>query len=375
MNAQRLLDTFLDLVKIDSPSKHEAGVARYCADALRAAGCKVEIDTGGVEAGSDTGNVYAVLPGTAPGSIVLTAHMDCVSPCEGVQPIITDGLIHTDGTTVLGGDDKVGDAAIIECVRSLAEGDEPYCTVKIVLTVQEEIGCCGALSLNAGEFEPGEPCFVLDMDGAPGGATVGAPYHYTFSADFIGKASHAGVAPQDGIHAVVAAAKAISLMRERGCLGAYAPFAASNVGHIEGGGANNVIPDACHIAGECRAVDKEVCEANKAAMEQCVADGAASEGAQVEQHWRKEYDGFLLTEEDPAVQMVKAAAQECGLEFWTEVSAGGSDANIYVSRGVAPVVVGTGMTNFHSVTECLKVKDLEDTARMAIALARVGIKE
>ena len=374
MNAQRVLDTFLDLVRIDSPSTKEAGVARYCADALRACGCEVEFDQGGLDAGSDTGNIYAVLPGTAPGSVIFAAHMDCVPPCCGVEPIVTDDVIHTDGSTVLGGDDKVGDAAIIEAVRSLTEGDEPYCTVKIVLTVQEEVGCCGAKALSAGDFESEEPCFVFDMDGNPGGVTVGAPYHYTFSADFIGKASHAGCAPAEGIHAIAAAAKAVSLMRERGCLGAVGANAASNVGKISGGSANNIIPDACHITGECRAVDKALCESNKAAMMQCLEDGAAAEGARVEQHWELEYDGFLLTEEDSAVQLAKKSAEACGLPFWMEVSAGGSDANIFKGRGVAPCVVATGMTNFHSVTECLKVKDLEDTARMAIALARIAAK-
>ena len=109
-------------------------------------------------------------------------------------------------------------------------------------------------------------------------------------------------------------------------------------------------------------------------MMQCLEDGAAAEGARVEQHWELEYDGFLLTEEDSAVQLAKKSAEACGLPFWMEVSAGGSDANIFKGRGVAPCVVATGMTNFHSVTECLKVKDLEDTARMAIALARIAAK-
>ena len=374
MNAQRVLDTFLDLVRTDSPSCHEAAVAAYCADALRSCGCTVEFDTGGLEAGSDTGSIYAVLKGTAPGSIILTAHMDCVPPCEGVNPIITDGLIHTDGTTVLGGDDKVGCAAIIEAVRCLTEGDEPYCTVKIILTVQEEVGCCGAKALNVGSFKPGEPCFVFDMDGAPGGVTVGAPYHYTFSAEFIGKASHAGVAPADGINAIAAAAKAIQLMRERGCLGAVGEYAASNVGRIEGGSANNVIAPSCSITGEARAVDPEIALATKEMMQQCMEDGAASEGARVESNWELEYEGFLLTEQDPTVQLAKKAAEACGLPFWTEVSAGGSDANIYTCLGVAPAVVATGMTNFHSVDECLKVKDLEDSAVMAEMLAKVGIK-
>ena len=90
--------------------------------------------------GSDTGNLIATLPGTLPGIVVLTCHMDCVPPCCGVEPLITDGLIHTDGSTVLGGDDKVGDAAILECMRSLAESGQPHVTVKGIFTVQAEVG-------------------------------------------------------------------------------------------------------------------------------------------------------------------------------------------------------------------------------------------
>lgn len=372
MNPQRLLSTFLDLVRIDSPSGHEAGVAAYVRAALEEAGCAVRVDNAGELTGSDTGNVIAVLPGTLPGSVVLTCHMDCVPPCCGVEPLITDGLIHTDGSTVLGGDDKVGDAAIIECMRCLAESGEPHVTVKAVFTVQEEVGCCGAKALDAGALEPGEPVFVLDMDGRPGGATVGAPYHYTFRAEFVGKAAHAGCAPQDGIHAIAAAAKAVSLMQERGCLGAFAPHAAANVGTVHGGTANNVVPPSCVITGECRAVDRALADANRAAMVACLQEGAESVGAGLEQEWVLEYDGFLYDEDEPAVQLIKRAADACGLPFWTEVSAGGSDANIFASCGVTPIVVATGMTNFHSVDECLKVCDLEDTARMALALVRAA---
>lgn len=373
MNAERLLSTFLDLVKIDSPSKHESRVAEYAADALKAAGCEVRFDDAAKKTGGEQGNLIAVLPGTLPGSIVFTAHMDCVSPCCGVKPQISgEGVITSDGTTVLGGDDKVGDAAIIECIRTLAEGNEPHVTVKAILTVQEEIGCCGAKALTADAFKPGEPVYVFDMDGNPGGATVGAPYHYTFTAKFTGRASHAGVAPEKGISAIVAAAKAIDLMYERGFVGDIGPHAAANIGTISGGTANNIVAPECTVTGECRAVDKQLADANKQAMEECMQAAAARYGAKVEQEWTLEYNGFLYDEDEPAVQLFKQAALACDLPFWTEVSAGGSDANIFAGRGVTPIVVATGMTNFHALNEYLKVTDLEDTARIACALVRAA---
>ena len=209
MNEQRLLDTFFDLVKLPCPSGHEAQAAAYCKEALEACGCTVEIDDVGEKIGSDTGNLYAVLPGTAPGSIIMTAHLDCVQPCEGVNPRIVDGVIRSDGTTILGGDDKVGVASIIEAVRSLVEEGGSYSTVKIIFSVQEEVGCCGAREFSRGSFEAGEPCYVFDAEGDVGLVCLAAPFYYSFEARFSGKASHAGVAPQDGISAINAAAAAI----------------------------------------------------------------------------------------------------------------------------------------------------------------------
>ena len=220
MNEQRLLDTFLDLVKLPCPSGREGQAAAYCKTALEECGCPVTIDGAGPKIGSDTGNLYAELAGTAPGSIILTAHLDCVQPCEDVKPRIVDGVIYSDGTTVLGGDDKVGVAAIIETVRTLVEEGGEYPTVKIIFSVQEETGCCGAANFDAANFEPSEPCFVFDDAGDVGGACLAAPYHYTFTARFIGKASHAGVAPEQGVSAIEAACCAVERMRQAGVLGA-----------------------------------------------------------------------------------------------------------------------------------------------------------
>ena len=149
MNEQCLLDTFLDLVRLPSPSGREARAAAYCKDALEGCGCTVTIDDAGEKIGSDTGNLYAELAGTVDGTIILTAHLDCVQPCEGVSPQIIDGVIYSDGTTVLGGDDKVGVAAIIEAVRTLVEEGGSYPTVKVIFSVQEETGCRGAASFSA----------------------------------------------------------------------------------------------------------------------------------------------------------------------------------------------------------------------------------
>lgn len=374
MNNQRLLDTFLDLVKLPCPSGHEGRAAAYCKTALEECGCTVTIDGAGPKIGSDTGNLYAELVGTAPGSIILTAHLDCVQPCEDVKPRIADGVIYSDGTTVLGGDDKVGVAAIIETVRTLVEEGGEYPTVKIIFSVQEETGCRGAANFDAASFTPGEPCFVFDDAGDVGGACLAAPYHYTFTARFVGKASHAGVAPEQGISAIEAASLAVDTMRRAGLLGAVGAYCASNIGRISGGSANNVVAPSCEMTGECRAVDEADVERVRAGMDAAMRDAAAQLGAQVDVEWELEYPGFRIAEDAPIVQMFCNAATRAGFTPRTFMSTGGTDANQYVKLGVDPLVVSTGMTKFHSVDECLKVADLESTAHLAVALVREGVR-
>lgn len=369
MDEARLLDTFLDLVRTDAPSGHEAAAARYCIDVLQSCGCSVAVDDAGSAIGSDTGNVYAELPGTAAGSLVMTAHLDCVQPCEGVKPQVADGVIRSDGTTVLGADDKVGVAAILEAVRTLSEGDVPHATVKVIFSIQEELGCLGAGKLGVGHFEAGEPCYVFDGEGAPGNVCLAAPYHYTFEATFAGKASHAGVAPEKGISAIEIASAAIATMRERGLLGAVGPYCAANIGTIAGGSATNVVAESCCISGECRAIEQAAVERVRAGMDACMHEAAAARAASVDVAWNLEYQGFCLDESARAVVLFARAARACGLPFAVEKSAGGTDANRYVTFGLEPVVVSTGMANFHSVDEYLRVADLQDTARLAVQLA------
>ena len=374
MNSERLLNTFLDLVTTSSPSGHEGAAAEYCAAALRACGCTVEIDDAGEHIGSDTGNLYAVLPGTASGSVIMTAHLDCVQPCERVTPVIEDGVIRSDGTTVLGGDDKVGVASIIEAVRTLSEGDEPHATVKVIFSIQEEVGCCGAKNLSVGAFEQGEPCYVFDGEGDVGLACLAAPYHYTFEAEFMGKASHAGVAPEKGISAIEAASVAIADIRAHGLLGAVGDYCAANIGTVRGGTANNVVAPSCMLTGECRAIEKEDVDRVHDGLDEAMRSAAAQTGARVRIDWNLEYSGFCLDADAPAVKLFNDAARSVGLSPDTVKSAGGTDANMYIELGVEPLVVSTGMTNFHSVNECLKVEDLEDTARLAVALGLQAAK-
>ncbi|MDR2106608.1 MAG: M20/M25/M40 family metallo-hydrolase [Coriobacteriales bacterium] len=425
MNAKRLLDTFLELVRIDSPSLREAEVAAWCQAALEQAGCTVRFDDSATQTGSDTGNLIAILPAkgdaaegagsvttSTPSSALSTpaprdnsapalyfsAHMDTVSPGEGIEPVISDGIIRSAGATVLGGDDKVGVAAIIELVRTLAESDKPHPAVGVLLSVGEEIGLRGARAMNL-DAGNGEPCFVLDANGSPGVVIIGAPFHYLFTATFSGRAAHAGIEPEKGISAIALASKAVLGME----LGRLDEHTTANVGTISGGNAFNIVPDTCVVTGEFRAMGEAralevkaqigaaidaaigepvegsgVSEAHAASETDATSEtdaahnGAATSGStdvpSVTVEWEEEYRGFSVSASDPLVQLVLSEARALGFPAQALVTGGGSDANIFAEKGLRPLVLGTGMTNVHSPSESLAVKDLEDLTRLCIAL-------
>jgi tripeptide aminopeptidase len=365
----RLLETFLELVRIDSPTGREALVAAYAADALKRAGCEVVFDDSAFETGSDTGNLLAILPGApdAP-KLVFSAHMDCVQPCEGVEPVIADGVIRSAGETVLGADDKAGVAAIIEAVRRLQESDAPHAEIRVALTTAEEIGLRGAKALGNRAFDA-DLCLVLDADGPVGGIVVGAPTHYTFTAVFTGKAAHAGVEPEVGVSAITMASRAVAAMS----LGRLDDHTTANIGTIAGGSATNVVAPRVEMTGECRSIDRERVEQVRSAMDETMKQAASAAGGTVEVFWVKEYDGFRVPDDHPALALVEGALGALGIESRKFLTGGGSDGNVFAARGVTTVVLASGMSTVHSAHEMLPISELERLAALLVEVAHRAV--
>ena len=369
MGDVRLLETFLALARIASPAFGESEVASFAAAELRAAGAEVRFDDSSSVTGSDTGNVIAVLPATGRGrTVVLCAHMDTVGPCEGVEPVVEDGVVRSAGDTVLGADDKAGIAAILETVRRLAEADVPHPEVRVVLTVAEEKGLVGAKALQPSDIA-GDLCVVLDAEGAPGGIVLASPTHYMFTATFRGRAAHAGVEPERGASALLMAARAVSAMP----FGRIDEETTANIGRIEGGMATNVVTPSVVVAGECRSRDAEKVEEVRARMQTAMEEAAASLGGSVDAAWSLEYEAFRFEPDDPVLALGAAALADAGLEPRLFETGGGSDGNILTAKGVPTLVLSSGMRDVHTADESIAVEDLETLVRVLGAIvARAG---
>jgi len=353
-NAERLLDTFVSLVRIDSPSGEEAAVRAELQPRLHALGVETRVDP--------TGNLLGRVPGQGE-PLLLSAHMDTV-PGRGIQPIVKDGVVYSDGTTILGADDKSGIAVLLEVLAALQEieADERP-ALEIALSVGEEVGLLGAKGLDVDGFQATQ-ALVLDMGGPLNAIVYAAPASDKFDAVVYGKAAHAGANPETGINAISVAAQGIAAMS----LGRIDGETTANVGMIQGGTAVNVVPDRVSLRGEARSHDVTKLDAQilsmRAALETAVS---VNKGARLELEIERAYTSFRLDEDAPLLKRVAAALAAMGEEPPVlQIGGGGSDANILNARGIAAVPISTGMEGVHTTAERIAVADMARCAEFVL---------
>ncbi len=365
IDTESVKKTFLELVKLNSPSKQERAVADYLKGRLTELGMQVEEDDAGSKIDGNTGNIIAFKKGTIPDAkpIFLCCHMDTVEPTDKLNVIEADGEIRSDGSTILGADDKAGIAAILEGLRSVFEDGRPHGDIQVIFNVSEEIGLLGAKALDPRAIR-GQMGYVFDTQKPVAGITVSAPSHESMVIEIRGRAAHAGIAPEDGISAIVAASRAIAKMN----LGRIDEETTANVGVIQGGKARNIIPDLVTIKAEARSRDESKLDAQVEHMKSLFEQEAAAMGAEAVVSGQREYSSYRFTDRDEVVKLAMRACRRIGIEPEFLEGGGGSDANVYNAAGVPCVVVGVGYEGAHSSSEHISVADLTKAAEFAAAL-------
>ncbi len=368
IRSERLIKGFWELVQVDSVSGKERQLADLLFLKLSAMGLKVREDRAGYEVGSNTGNIIGRLPGSGKGPVLmLCAHMDTVEPGLNVEPVLADGVIRSSGDTILGADDKAGIATILEVLRVVSEQRIEHGGLEVVFTIWEEGGMFGAKNL---EYNLLDACFgyVLDGNGPPGTIVTRAPSHEQIGITIRGKAAHAGINPEDGINAIKVASEAIAQMN----LGRIDEETTTNIGIISGGMATNIIPDSVTIQGEARSLSTAKRRAQTARICQAIQKAAENYGAKADISTETIYNGFHLDKQSPPVKVALEAALGLGLKPRLEKTGGGSDANIFNSRGIPTAVLGIGMQKVHTTEEYIAVADLVKNARYLLEIVRMA---
>lgn len=363
---QRLVDQFIAMVKVASPSLGEGAFAAYIAQELSSLGFAVETDKAGAATGGNTGNLIATLPGTKDAEpLMLCCHMDTVPPCEAIRPVIKDDTIYSDGTTILGGDDKAGIAAILEAVRRIREQGIAHVTLQVVLTIGEEIGMYGSKNLDYSKIQA-RKAVILDAEGPIGQIVVQGPAKDVITAQIQGKAAHAGLCPEQGISAIQVAARAIDRMQ----LLRIDSDTTANLGTIKGGTATNIVAEQAEVVAEARSLSNDKLDAQSTHMKACFEEAARHYGCTAAVKVQRSYAAFQLAADTPIVRQCAEALQALGIEPSLVPTGGGSDCNVFNARGIAAVDIAVGMTDVHSKGESIKLSDLEKAACFVLEMIK-----
>lgn len=375
MDRNRLCKEFARLAAIASPSRHEGEISRYLAERFRQLGGTIMMDGAGSAIGGESGNLIVTFPayGKPSEPLMLSVHMDTVEPAYGVIPVLADGVFTSAGETILGADDKSGIAEIIEALEVIHERNIPHGPLEVLITIGEEIGLVGAKLL---DYSLVHSRRGLALDTSKIDRIIHkAPCANKLRFEIIGREAHAGIAPEQGISAIVIASQAIAEMR----LGRIDHETTANIGVIRGGQATNIVPNRVVVEGEARShnVDKLTRQTEhmvscfqRAALETSVETNGQIFHGEVKIEVLADYPLMNVAEDAEIIRLTQKAGAALGRCIAIEAAGGGSDANIFNGHGIETVIIGTGMDRVHTTEERVAVADMEQVVELLVEIIR-----
>ena len=374
LEQRRLGETFVRLCKVASPSGSEQGVAAVVRSELESLGIEVQEDDSAQRLGGDCGNLFArVGPADAP-QLLLCAHMDTVGDSSPVEPVFRDGGWESSDDAILGADNKAAVAVILEVARRVSVEGAPV-GIELCFTVREEQALLGAYEVDVNRFDASVG-FVFDH-ATPIGEIIGAsPTYVQWKAVLAGRAAHAGISPEDGRNAIVAAARAVAAIPS----GRIDPNTTANVAAIAGGtathGTNIVAPD-CIVTGEARSLDQGVAEQLGDDVVKAFHDAANEPdcSCDVDVTLERSFAGFRLDPEEAGLRIARKALTASGHEPVVIDSGGGSDANAFRTAGLKVVNLANGTERPHMPDERVSAQALHEMLDVSFGLLAAAGEE
>ncbi|WP_422660732.1 tripeptidase T [Paenibacillus sp. EC2-1] len=373
ISQDRIINEFMELVQVDSETRHEEQISAVLKEKFASLGLNVFEDDTKEKTGHGAGNLiitWDAEQAEEAAKLLFTCHMDTVTPGNGIKPILgEDGWIRSDGTTILGSDDKAGIAALLEAIRVIQENKIPHGKIQFVITAGEESGLVGARALDP-KYLDADLGYALDSNGEVGAIAVAAPTQAKVTMIINGKSAHAGVNPEDGISAIQVAAKSIAKMS----LGRIDEETTANIGKFQGGGPTNIVCDYVQIDAEARSIVQEKVEKQINQMREALETTVRDFGAKCEFRSEIIYPAFSYNEKDEVVQLAQRAIGGLGMPSRTFPSGGGSDANIFNGLGIPTVNLAVGYEEIHTTNERIKASDLVKAAQVVVAIIQEAAK-
>jgi len=381
VEAAALSKTFLDLVKIPSPSFNERAVADYICTRVRKWGYKPVEDKAGKNTGGNSGNIIVSLPATAKKlpALLISAHMDTVEDSDAapVKPVFekSTGIFRSNGETILGADDKCGITVMLELLRLLAEEKLPHGELLFVFAIAEECGSHGAHNLDKDLYKGFDAGIILDT-WSPRVITVGAPTRVDLHITVHGVGGHAAC-PEGHINAAQVLARTVGRLP----MGRLDEHTTANLGIMWSGTAANIIPEFAYAEYEIRSQREANLDSHLAQILMLIENSVreariankdsrkTKEGlkATVDVDLITSFCGYHLKDSAKPVRILEKAITACGLVPKKVIEQGGTDANTYNSRGLPCTVTGCGLREAHSVKESAILEDMVDCTHVLLS--------
>jgi tripeptide aminopeptidase len=362
-DSRRLLDRFVGLCEIPSPTGDERAVADAVAAELGDLGVDFAEDGSAGPARANAGNLIARIPGRGDGWVMFCAHLDTVPHDAPVEVDLSDGVYRSRGETILGADNKAAVTVLVELAARHAQSPPPV-GLELVFTVAEEDGLRGAKALDLDSLHSAYG-FVLDHASAIGEVVVAAPTYERLAARFEGAEAHAGIRPEDGRNAIAAAAAAISEMK----LGRLDEETTANVGTITGGTATNVVPGECEIEAEARSLDPARASEAIASMTDACTWAAGEYDCDLAVDVFEMFRGYRVAKDAESIAVAKAALERRGHQPREVATGGGSDANAFMAAGFEALLLANGTEANHTPRESVAAQRIVEMLEICESIA------
>jgi len=358
-----LARTFVTLCEIESPTGRESPVADAIRAALGELGLEVYEDATMAQTGADCGNLLCRIPGPEGArTIMICAHMDTVPLVDAVEVECVDGVFKNRRNAILGADNKAAVAILIQLARRFAR-EQPPAGLELLLTTSEETGLRGASAFDVASLQA-EFGYAFDHASPIGELILAAPSYYQVTAEFRGRPAHAGICPEDGRSAIVAAGRAIAQLE----LGRIDEQTTANIGTIEGGTATNVVAELCTVDAEVRSLDDSVAAARVQQMVDTFGWAASEVDLDVDTKVHQQFQAYRIEQSHPAVAVAAGALSDCGVDPIFRSTGGGSDANAFAAKGFSCLNMANGTEANHTPNEQVSVAALERMLDVALCL-------
>lgn len=360
---EKIKNEFLKLIRINSVSKNEAAVSEYIKKVIKSSGYSFNEDFAWKKINGDTGNIIVKIKGKNKKhpALLFLAHIDTILPTDKLKIVETKNMIKSDGSTILGADDRSAVAVLLEVIRNVKSFNSNHADIYFIFTVAEEIGLLGSKNMNLKPYK-GSWGFILDSSSPVGTVINRAPFKNDFRIILHGKAAHAGIEPEKGINSINIASKGINEVKT----GRIDNETTLNFGIINGGKANNIVADRVEISGEMRSHSLKKINDMVKNIKNVFGNIAKKNKAKAEFFIERDFDGFVVEEDNNIIKFAKDVINELNLPYNSKRGGGGSDANVLNKNSIKSVVLGCGYENAHSVNECINTAELYNLYRLVM---------